>query len=182
MAVRGQNTKGEVQALLGELVAVREELSGAEGRFSVVPADTLLDLPAHPAAPENLSPRTQPPPPTSSRALTRHSAVASANRNGNTLSRFAAITCQPSFDARIRAAQDRIINIRVRERLEPEFAIARQRAQRPRRSATDAHRAPGGLAETDVGQARPCPPHRYCVGAHKHSVRRRANRRRRRQI
>ena len=27
MAVRGQNTKGEVQTLLGELVAVREELS-----------------------------------------------------------------------------------------------------------------------------------------------------------
>src|SRR5580658_975844 len=30
MAVRGQNTKGEVQTLLGELVAVREELSKAE--------------------------------------------------------------------------------------------------------------------------------------------------------
>ncbi len=56
MAVKGQNTKGEVQTLLGELVAVREELSSAEERFSVVPADTLLDLPAHPAAPENLEP------------------------------------------------------------------------------------------------------------------------------
>src|SRR4029077_4637397 len=56
MAVRGQNTKGEVQTLLGELVAIREELSDGEERFSVVPADTLLDLPAHPAAPENLEP------------------------------------------------------------------------------------------------------------------------------
>ena len=52
--LKGQNTKGEVQTLLGELVAVREELSSAEERFSVIPADTLLDLPAHPAAPENL--------------------------------------------------------------------------------------------------------------------------------
>jgi hypothetical protein len=56
MAIRGQNTKGEVQTLLGELVAVREELSNTEPRFSVIPADTLLDLPAHPAAPENLVP------------------------------------------------------------------------------------------------------------------------------
>jgi superfamily II DNA or RNA helicase len=39
MAVKGQNTKGEVQTLLGELVAIREEVSGAEERFSVVPAD-----------------------------------------------------------------------------------------------------------------------------------------------
>ena len=31
MAVRGQNTKGEVQTLLGELVAVREELSSGRG-------------------------------------------------------------------------------------------------------------------------------------------------------
>ena len=30
MAMRGQNTKGEVQTLLGELVAIREELSSAE--------------------------------------------------------------------------------------------------------------------------------------------------------
>jgi len=41
---------------LGELVAVREELTKEEERFAVVPADVLLDLPAHPAAPENLLP------------------------------------------------------------------------------------------------------------------------------
>src|SRR5215471_17098067 len=52
MGIKGQNTKGEAQTLLGELVAVREELAGGDERFTVVPADLLLDLPAHPAAPE----------------------------------------------------------------------------------------------------------------------------------
>ena len=56
MGIKGQNTKGEAQTLLGELVAVREELDKPEERFTVVPADVLLDLPAHPAAPENLVP------------------------------------------------------------------------------------------------------------------------------
>ena len=53
----GSEHKGETQTLLGELVAVREELDERQKeRFTVVPADVLLDLPAHPAAPENLEP------------------------------------------------------------------------------------------------------------------------------
>ena len=48
VSIRGQNSKGEQQTLHGELVAVREDLSGpttGSGRFSIVPADCLLDLP-----------------------------------------------------------------------------------------------------------------------------------------
>jgi hypothetical protein len=59
LAVRGQNTKGESHTLHGELVAVREDSgapSGAGNRFSVVPADCLLDLPAHTAPPATLGP------------------------------------------------------------------------------------------------------------------------------
>src|SRR5437667_676627 len=48
LGIKGQNTKGETQMLLGELVSVREELTNGEERFTVVPADVLLDLPAHP--------------------------------------------------------------------------------------------------------------------------------------
>ena len=33
MGIKGQNTKGETQTLLGELVAVREELTNGEERF-----------------------------------------------------------------------------------------------------------------------------------------------------
>jgi len=85
MAVKGQNTKGEVQTLLGELVAVREELSSAEERFSIIPADTF----ARPAGGtlrvrRIWSQKTLRLQPTSSRARTRLSVAVSANRNGNT--------------------------------------------------------------------------------------------------
>jgi hypothetical protein len=58
VSIRGQTSKGEQQTLHGELVAVREELSGpttGATRFSMVPADCLLDLPPHPQPPAALA-------------------------------------------------------------------------------------------------------------------------------
>ena len=129
MAVRGQNTKGEVQTLLGELVAVREELSSAEQRFSVIPADTLLDIPAHPAAPENLVPED-----TSQAADFLKSTYQTERRTQCQQERqhFVQVCrdyLQQSFDARVRAAQDRVMNLKAREMREPDVAIARQRAE-----------------------------------------------------
>ncbi|HVB55239.1 MAG TPA: helicase-related protein [Candidatus Acidoferrales bacterium] len=129
MAVRGQNTKGEVQTLLGELVAVREELSSAEARFSVIPADTLLDLPAHPAAPENLVPED-----VASAADFLKSTYQTERRTQCQQERqhFVQVCrdyLQRSFDARVRAAQDRVMNLKAREMREPDVAIARQRAE-----------------------------------------------------
>jgi superfamily II DNA or RNA helicase len=129
MAVRGQNTKGEVQTLLGELVAVREELSSAEDRFSVIPADILLDLPAHPAAPENLVPED------AALAADFLKSTYQTMRRGECQQErqhFVEVCrdyLQQSFDARIRAAQDRVMDLRAREMREPEVAIARQRAE-----------------------------------------------------
>ena len=129
MAVRGQNTKGEVQTLLGELVAVREELSNTEQRFSVIPADTLLDLPAHPAAPETLVPEE-----TSAAADFLKSTYQTERRAQCQQERqhFVQVCrdyLQQSFDARVRAAQDRVMNLKAREMREPDVAIARQRAE-----------------------------------------------------
>jgi superfamily II DNA or RNA helicase len=129
MAIKGQNTKGDAQTLLGELVAVREELDKREERFTVVPADVLLDLPAHPAAPEN---------------LVSEDATAAADLLKSTYQTERRTQCQQerqqyvqvcrdylqqSFDARVRAAQDRVMSLRAREVREPEVAIARQRAE-----------------------------------------------------
>lgn len=132
VAIRGQNSKGEPQTLHGELVAVREEMSGhASGaeKFSVVPADCLLDLPPHRAPPDSLD---------------VFDAAAAAdfikcsyqmelrNRCQKERQRFVDV-CRDyltrSFDARIRAAQDRVMAWRAREATQPEVAIARQRAQ-----------------------------------------------------
>jgi len=57
ISIRGESTKGGPQTLHGELVAVREDPAAtgdSSERFAVVPADCLLDLPAHPAPPGSL--------------------------------------------------------------------------------------------------------------------------------
>jgi len=136
LSIRGQNTKGEPQTLLGEMVAVREELSGtgfqpaaSDERFSVVPADCLLDLPAHPAPPLNLEPIDTAPAADflKSRHQTERRAECQQER------RHFVDVCrdylEKSFDARVRAGQDRVMALKVRERLAPEVAIARQRAE-----------------------------------------------------
>ena len=132
VSIRGQNSKGEHQTLHGELVAVREELTGpttGTGRFSVVPADSLLDLPPH----------TEPPP-----SLALFDATAAADFIKITFQMELRGRCQEerrhfvdicrdyltrSFDARVRAAQDRVMALRMREASQPEVAIARQRAE-----------------------------------------------------
>ena len=129
MAVRGQNTKGEVQTLLGELVAVREELSSSEKRYSVIPADTLLDLPAHPAAPENLVPEDTSPASDFLKSTYQTERRAQCQQERQHFVQVCRDYLQQSFDARVRAAQDRVMNLKAREMREPDVAIARQRAE-----------------------------------------------------
>jgi superfamily II DNA or RNA helicase len=132
VTIRGQNSKGEQQTLHGELVAVREEFSGpatGTGRFSIVPADSLLDLPPHPEPPQ---------------ALAVFDPAAAADFVKVTFQMELRGRCQEerrhfvdicrdylkrSFEARIRAAQDRVMDLRKREGSQPEVAIARQRAE-----------------------------------------------------
>jgi superfamily II DNA or RNA helicase len=129
MAIRGQNTKGEVQTLLGELVAVKEELSNTELRFSVIPADTLLDLPAHPAAPENLVPEDASPAADFLKSTYQTERRTQCQQERQHFVQVCRDYLQQSFDARVRAAQDRVMNLKAREMREPDVAIARQRAE-----------------------------------------------------
>ncbi len=131
VAVRGQSTKGDPVTLQAELVAVREELGSAAApdRFTTIPADVLIDLPAHPAPPASL-------------AVLDLQAVSDYLKTTLQMERRA--TCQEerrhyaqicrdylerSFTARIRAAQDRVMSLRAREAGSPEVALARQRAE-----------------------------------------------------
>jgi superfamily II DNA or RNA helicase len=128
--IKGQKTNGEAMDLHGELVAVREEnAENTSERFSVVPADCLLDLPAHPDSPAELEPID---------------AILASDFLKSTYQMEVRAKCQEerrhfvdvcreylerSFDARIRAAQDRVMELRAREANSPEIAIARQRAE-----------------------------------------------------
>jgi len=131
LAIRGQNSKGDVTTLHAELVCVREELASASAanRFSVVPADALIDLPAHASPPTSLGTldvqdatdyvKT-------TVQMERRSSVQEDRR------RYAEV-CRDyllrSFEARRRAAQDRVMSLRAREAESPEMAVARQRAE-----------------------------------------------------
>lgn len=128
ISIRGQNTKGEQQRLSGEVVAVREELSAPDS-FSIVPADCLLDLPAHPAPPDMIDPKD--PVPASDFLKTTYQMELRGRRLAER-QHFIAVCrdyLEKSFNARIRAAMDRVMALRVREPSEPEVALARQRAE-----------------------------------------------------
>ena len=132
ITVRGQNTKGEATIVHAELVAVREEI--AEGvpageRFELVPADALIDLPEHPQPPEKL-PGIDYGPVTDYVKTTVQMERRSAARDER--GRYADVArdyLERSFDARVRAAQDRVMRLKIREPNEPEVALARQRAE-----------------------------------------------------
>ena len=130
--VRGQTTGGEATTIHAELVAVREELRegvAAPGRYGVVPADALLDLPAHPNPPETLPEIDQGP----VRDYIKSTVQMNRRRHGQTeRGRYADVAreyLERSFDARIRASQSRVMKLRARESREPEVSLARQRAE-----------------------------------------------------
>ncbi len=132
VTIRGQNSKGETVPLHGELVAVREELAGpttGSRRFSVVPADSLLDLPPHGAPPQSLAMFD---PAEAADFLKVTYQMELRGRCQEERRRFVDV-CRDylarSFEARIRASQDRVMKLRARETAQPEVAIARQRAE-----------------------------------------------------
>jgi len=131
MSIRGQSSAGAVVPLYGELVAVREELgdtAGSEGRFTVVPADCLIDLPNHPSPPAevgkvDVNPATD--------FLKSTYQTERRTRCQEERKRYVEVCrdyLDKSFKARIRAAQDRAMELRQRELVASEVALARQRA------------------------------------------------------
>ena len=132
ITVRGQTSRGEATTIHAELAAIREELAdsgtGAE-RFELVPADVLIDLPAHPHPPETL-------PDTDHGSVSDYVKTtlqmerrrAAQNERGH-YADVARDYLQKSFQARVRAAQSRVMRLLSREAKEPEVALARQQAE-----------------------------------------------------
>src|SRR5207244_3769533 len=116
--LRGQSTKGDPTTLHAELVAVREELGGVSTqavRFSVVPADALIDLPAHPAPPPSVGTLDLQPATDfikTNLQMERRAACQEERRRYAEVCRDYLIR---SFEARTRAAQDRVMALRARE-------------------------------------------------------------------
>ncbi len=137
ISIRGENTKGEPQTLYGELIAVREKIESLasvgedcrDDRFSVIPADILLDLPVHPSPPAKINRFDYSPAADflkSTYQTQRREACREERRHFVEVCRD---YLEKSFAARIRAAQNRVMSLRSREAASPETALARQRAE-----------------------------------------------------
>ena len=130
MAIRGQTTRGEAETLFAELVAVREDPQTPPAeRFSIVPADSLLDLPAHPSPPGTVDALD----PTAASDFLKSTFQMEARARCQAERQHFVEVCRDylsrSFEARIRAAQDRVMGLRLREASSPDMALARQRAE-----------------------------------------------------
>ena len=123
LSVRGQSTKGEATTIHAELVAVREEVGegvAAADRYSVVPADALIDLPAHPNPPSTLPEIDQAPISDYVKATVQMSRRRDAQTERGRYADVAREYLERSFKARVRVAQSRVMNLRAREFTEPE--------------------------------------------------------------
>ena len=132
ITVRGQTTTGEATTIHAELVAVREEV--AEGvpaaeRLGLVPADVLIDLPKHPRPPATIPEFDYGPIGDYVKTTVQMEHRSAARDERCRYADVARDYLKRSFDARVRAAQDRVMRLRVREPNEPEVALARQRAE-----------------------------------------------------
>ncbi|MDE0416418.1 MAG: helicase-related protein [bacterium] len=132
ITVRGQTTEGEATTIHAELAAVREEVTeGMVGneRFEVVPNDILIDLPEHPHPPETLPDIDYGPVSDYVKATVQMERRSAARDERGRYADVARDYLKRSFDARVRAAQNRVMRLKSREQTEPEVALARQRAE-----------------------------------------------------
>ena len=132
IAIRGQTTGGEATAIHAELVALREEIGegiDAADRYGVVPADALIDLPAHPHPPATLPEIDQGPIGDHVKATIQMERRREAQADRGHYADVAREYLEKSFAARVRASQDRVMGLRAREPKEPEVTLARQRAE-----------------------------------------------------
>ena len=132
ISIRGQTPRGEATTIHAELVALREEIGDgidAADRYRIVPADALIDLPAHPHPPETLPEVDQAPIGDHVKATIQMERRREAQAERGRYADVARDYLEKSFAARVRASQDRVMGLRAREPKEPEVTLARQRAE-----------------------------------------------------
>ena len=132
ISVRGQTTKGETTTVHAELVAVREEVGDdvpKADRFQLVQADTLIDFPAHPHLPETLPEIDYVPVSDYVKATVLMDRRDDARSERDRYANVAQDYLKRSFDARVRATEDRVMRLRSRESKDQKVALARQRAE-----------------------------------------------------
>jgi hypothetical protein len=106
----------------------------------LVPADSLIDLVCHPKPPDRLS---EPDLLAAADFLKTTLQMERRNACQEERQRYSEVCrdyLQRSYDARIRAAQDRVMALRLKEAESPEMALARQRAEQDYSDLQRTHR------------------------------------------
>ena len=132
MTIRGHTAHGTPAKLHAELVAVREEVdgSGSTERHSPVPADALIDLAAHPNPPAHLPDLDHSPAADYVKTTIQMERCRQTQAERERYTSIARDYLERSFQARIRAAQNRVMALRAREQDDTDVALSRQRAER----------------------------------------------------
>ncbi len=133
MNIRGQTADGTPATLHAELVAVREEAGSHvanDERYSAVPADVLIDLATHPNPVEHLPNLDHAPAADFVKTTIQLERCRNTQEERERYTSIARDYLEKSFQARIRAAQNRVMSLRAREQEAPDVALARQRAER----------------------------------------------------
>jgi superfamily II DNA or RNA helicase len=130
LGIRGKDARGDDIPLYGEVVAIREQ-TGTPGQpsFEIVPADTFLDLAPNPEPAEAVDVVDWQP---ASDFLKSTYQLECRERCQKDRQHFASVCREylvKSFDARIKKAQERVMELMARERESPEIAVARRRAE-----------------------------------------------------
>jgi len=126
ISIKGKNTKGDDIPLYGELVAVKEEA----GRFEIVPAHLLLNLPPKPCPPQDVevvSSRQ------ASDFLKGAYQIECRTRCQKEREHFARVCrdyLEKSFDARIKRAQERAMTLAAEAGAKPEYKLVADEARK----------------------------------------------------
>jgi hypothetical protein len=126
ITVRGKDSRGTDIPLYAEIVAVRDEA----GRFEVVPADVLIDLPVHPQPPSQIDPID--PQPAADFVKSTYQ-LECRQRCQQERQQFASIVrdyLERSFTARIKKAQERYMSLMAELSTHPEYRLAADEAKR----------------------------------------------------
>jgi hypothetical protein len=126
ITVRGKDSRGTEIPLYAEIIAVRDE----DGRFEVLPADVLIDLPVHPQPPSQIDPID--PQPAADFVKSTYQ-LECRQRCQQERQQFAAIVrdyLERSFTARIKKAQERYMNLMGEVGTHPEYRLAADEAKR----------------------------------------------------
>jgi len=131
VSIRGKDSKGNDVPLHGELVAVREQRgTGCQPVFEIVPSDILLNLPPHANPPAVADPVAIQAASDHLKSTYQLDCRARCQEERQHFARICREYLEPSFDARIKHAQERAMFLAAEATAKPEYKLPADEARK----------------------------------------------------